>query len=74
MANEKRKYKRESRYSGGPVTVCITSVMRADLERMADADNVGLAAVLRRCLEAGLPRVKEAARKRRTRGGESTRQ
>ena len=74
MGKERRTYKRESRYAGGPITVCVTLAMRADLERIADLDNVGLAAVTRRCLEAGLPRVKEAGRKRRTRSGKAASQ
>lgn len=72
--NTKRKYKRERRYTAGTVTVSITAEMRRDLDRLADADNAGLAVTLRRCLAAGIPRVKEAARKRRMRAGTSTRQ
>ena len=72
-ANTKRKYKRERRFDSA-VTVSISQAMRTDLERLADADNLGLAAVLRRCLDAGLPRVKEASRKRRTRTGTAARQ
>lgn len=69
MTSERRKYRRERRYGVRTVTVALTEDIRRDMEREADRDNVSLASMLRRALDVGWPRVKEAARKRRTRSG-----
>ena len=65
MANEKRKYRRATRFSGMPLTIGLEPDLRRDLEREAERDGLSLADLARQCLKAGLPRVKEASRKRR---------
>lgn len=69
MATKKRKYRRETRFSGQPLTIGLEPDFRRDLEREAERDNLSLADLARQCLKAGLPRIKEANRKRRTRDG-----
>ena len=60
-----RAYKRESRYSGAPISVLVSVEHRAALEAVADAANRPLASVVRDCIQRGLPLVRDAARKQR---------
>ena len=61
-----RRYRREARYST-QLRVTVEPAMAAALEAEADAAGLSVSAVIRDAVARGLPLVKDARRKRRSR-------
>ena len=62
-STKRRTYRRASIY-GRAVAVKLKPEVLADVERTADRQGLSLAELLRQCVEAGLPLVRERLRKR----------
>ena len=63
---ERRPYRRASIYTS-PVSVKLKLDIREEVEYVADRYGLSLAEVLRECVEAGLPTLRERLRKREQR-------